>query len=123
MDTSTSVMPTSFGTDAPMNVSVGPQASGLPSDAEHKDAEHKDIVDEPTASATSVAEVLKKLNVDPKLGLAENEAQSRLAQYGPNALEEHKKSELKAFLLYFWGPIPWMIEAAALMALDSARLG
>jgi H+-transporting ATPase len=68
-------------------------------------------------STTSVADVLKELNVDPKEGLSSTEAQSRFAQYGPNALEERKKSALKAFLLYFWGPIPWMIEAAALMAL------
>jgi len=32
-------------------------------------------------------------------------------------LAEEKKSALSALLTYFWGPIPWMIEAAALMAL------
>ena len=102
----------SSSADALTDVSVGPQVSGPTSDAEHKE-----VADKPTPSATSVAEVLEKLNVDPKVGLAAGEAQSRLAQYGPNELEEHKKSALKAFLLYFWGPIPWMIEAAALMSL------
>src|SRR5206468_6672549 len=43
--------------------------------------------------------------------------QERLKKYGPNALPEEKKSALSVFLPYFWGPIPWMIEAAALMAL------
>ena len=38
-------------------------------------------------------------------------------KYGPNALEEKRKSELAVFLAFFWGPIPWMIEAAAIMSL------
>ncbi|MCE5302138.1 MAG: plasma-membrane proton-efflux P-type ATPase [Planctomycetaceae bacterium] len=110
MDTHTT--PTSFGIDAPTNVCVGPQSGGSANDIEpQKDA------DKPTPSATSVAEALKKWNVDPEVGLTSSEAQSRLVQYGPNALEEHKRSAWKTFLLYFWGPIPWMIEAAALMAL------
>src|SRR5271166_2365088 len=65
----------------------------------------------------TIPEVLKQLGVDPKAGLSSSEAQKRLGQYGPNALEEKKKSELAVFLGFFWGLIPWMIEAAALMAL------
>src|SRR5213593_3013019 len=65
----------------------------------------------------SVAEVLAKLGTDPKTGLNSVELQERLSKYGPNALPEEKKSALSALLAYFWGPIPWMIEAAALMAL------
>jgi magnesium-transporting ATPase (P-type) len=65
----------------------------------------------------TIPQVLKQLGVDPKAGLSSAEAQKRLGQYGPNALEEKKKSELAVFLGFFWGPIPWMIEVAALMAL------
>ncbi len=65
----------------------------------------------------TIPEVLKQLGVDPKAGLSTAEAKKRLEQYGFNALEETKKSELGVFLGFFWGPIPWMIEAAALMAL------
>src|SRR3989441_5232578 len=65
----------------------------------------------------SVAEVLAKLGTDPKTGLNSVELQERLSKYGPNTLAEEKKSALSALLTYFWGPIPWMIEAAALMAL------
>jgi H+-transporting ATPase len=61
--------------------------------------------------------------VDPKVGLTSSEAQARLGKYGPNALVEKKKSALAAFLAYFWGPIPWMIEGAALMALIVQDLG
>src|SRR5947199_3619306 len=65
----------------------------------------------------SVAEVLAKLGTDPKTGLNSVELQEHLTNYGPNALPEEKKSAFSALLAYFWGPIPWMIEAAALMAL------
>jgi len=49
-------------------------------------------------------------------GLTEAEAQKRLAQYGPNEVEEHKESPLLKLLSYFWGPIPWMIEVAAVLS-------
>jgi E1-E2 ATPase/cation transport ATPase-like protein len=65
----------------------------------------------------TVAEILAKLGTDPKTGLNPVQLQKRLSKYGPNALPEERKTALSAFLAYFWGPIPWMIEAAALMAL------
>ncbi len=52
-----------------------------------------------------------------KQGLTSDEAQKRLAQYGPNAITAKEESLLKKLLGYFWGPIPWMIEAAALLSL------
>ena len=55
--------------------------------------------------------------VTPSLGLTSAEARARLIQYGANALEEKKQNILRILLAYFWGPIPWMIEAAAVMAL------
>jgi H+-transporting ATPase len=45
-------------------------------------------------------------------GLTGAEAKKRLGKYGPNALEKKKESPLLKFLGYFWGPIPWIIEAA-----------
>src|ERR1044072_2665117 len=68
------------------------------------------------SASPTVAEILTKLGTDPKTGLNSGQLQERLSKYGPNALPEEKKSALSAFLVYFWGPIPWMIEAAALMA-------
>ena len=44
------------------------------------------------------------------------EAQTRLAQYGPNEIEEKKTNEVLKFLTYFWGPIPWMIEVAVILS-------
>jgi len=52
-------------------------------------------------------------------GLSGAEASGRLQQYGPNSLGEKKESALLKLLGYFWGPIPWMIEVAAILsALD-----
>ena len=50
-------------------------------------------------------------------GLSTAEAQRRLRELGPNRMAEHKQSPLLKLLGYFWGPIPWMIEAAALLSL------
>jgi H+-transporting ATPase len=49
-------------------------------------------------------------------GLTQAEAQKRLTQYGPNEIEEKKTNEFLKFLSYFWGPIPWMIEAAVILS-------
>ena len=49
-------------------------------------------------------------------GLTQAEAQKRLTQYGPNEIEEKKTNPFLKFLSYFWGPIPWMIEAAVILS-------
>jgi H+-transporting ATPase len=49
-------------------------------------------------------------------GLTSDEARSRLAQYGENAIREERVSPWRKFLGYFWGPIPWMIEIAAVLS-------
>jgi H+-transporting ATPase len=60
-------------------------------------------------------ELLKKLAANQK-GLSSSEAEKRLQQYGPNEIQEKKVNPLLKFLRYFWGPIPWMIEAAVVMS-------
>ncbi len=60
-------------------------------------------------------EAKKKLGFSSD-GLAGNEAQSRLEKYGPNEIEEKKTHPFLKFLSYFWGPIPWMIEAAMILS-------
>lgn len=49
-------------------------------------------------------------------GLNGSEAQRRLVEYGPNELAEKRTNPLLKFLAYFWGPIPWMIEIAAILS-------
>jgi H+-transporting ATPase len=60
-------------------------------------------------------QVEKQLSSSPD-GLSQAEATKRLAQYGPNELEERKTNALLKFLQYFWGPIPWMIEVAVVLS-------
>jgi H+-transporting ATPase len=60
-------------------------------------------------------EVEKRLGSSPN-GLTQAEAAKRLTQYGPNEIEEEKTNVLLKFLSYFWGPIPWMIEAAVILS-------
>ena len=62
-----------------------------------------------------LAEVEKTLGSSPD-GLTQAEAQKRLTQYGPNEIAEKKTNEILKFLSYFWGPIPWMIEAAVILS-------
>ena len=52
----------------------------------------------------------------PNEGLDAIEATKRLQQYGSNELPEKRDNPLLKFLSAFWGPIPFMIEAAAALA-------
>jgi H+-transporting ATPase len=58
----------------------------------------------------------QKLGTSPETGLSKAEADKRLAQYGANEIAEKTTSPVLKFLSYFWGPIPWMIEAAAILS-------
>ncbi len=49
-------------------------------------------------------------------GLSQADAKERLAKYGFNELPEEKVNSVLKFLSYFWGPIPWMIEVAAVLS-------
>ena len=65
--------------------------------------------------ALPLPEVEKELESSPN-GLTQAEAEKRLAQYGPNEIVEKKTNPFLKFLSYFWGPIPWMIEAAIILS-------
>jgi H+-transporting ATPase len=54
-------------------------------------------------------------------GLSGPEAANRLRRYGPNAIEEPTHSVLLEIVSHFWGPIPWMIEAALVLTAATAR--
>jgi H+-transporting ATPase len=62
-----------------------------------------------------MADLQAKLQSSPK-GLTQADAAKRLLQDGPNALKVEKTSAVLKFLSYFWGPIPWMIEAAVILS-------
>ncbi|MDD5116535.1 MAG: plasma-membrane proton-efflux P-type ATPase [Candidatus Omnitrophica bacterium] len=60
-------------------------------------------------------EVFSKLS-SSKAGLSMAEAEARFKKNGPNEISEKRISPLRKFLGYFWGPIPWMIEIAAILS-------
>ncbi|WP_052223196.1 plasma-membrane proton-efflux P-type ATPase [Novosphingobium malaysiense] len=55
-------------------------------------------------------------DTDLARGLSSSEAAVRLARHGRNAIEEKRTSPFVTLLGYFWGPIPWMIEVAAILS-------
>ena len=65
---------------------------------------------------TNIKDILDEFKTS-KDGLTAQECEKRLKQYGYNQIEEKKVSPIKQFLNYFWGPIAWMIEAAAILSL------
>ena len=61
-------------------------------------------------------ELAKRLATSLENGLTAGEAQARLERYGPNEVPEREESVWMRLLKRFWGPIPWMIEVAALLS-------
>jgi H+-transporting ATPase len=62
-----------------------------------------------------MAELFSKLG-STKVGLTSGEAAKRLSHFGPNEIAEKTANPFLKFLTYFWGPIPWMIEAAVVLS-------
>ena len=60
--------------------------------------------------------VVAKLQTSLESGLSSAEAAARLRRYGANEVPEKEESVWVRLLKRFWGPIPWMIEAAALLS-------
>ncbi|MDD4448959.1 MAG: HAD-IC family P-type ATPase, partial [Methanothrix sp.] len=67
------------------------------------------------AKKKSVSDLMDSLSSSGR-GLSASEAEARLQQYGPNEIIEKKINPFIKFLGYFWGTIPWMIEAAAILS-------
>jgi H+-transporting ATPase len=66
-------------------------------------------------AALPLAELQRNLGTSAE-GLSQEEAERRLADYGYNEISEEKANSLLRFFSYFWGPIPWMIEVAAILS-------
>jgi H+-transporting ATPase len=64
----------------------------------------------------AIDDALKDLLTDREHGLTSEEAGLRLKRYGFNEIPEKVESLSHRVLRRFWGPIPWMIEAAALLS-------
>jgi H+-transporting ATPase len=67
-------------------------------------------------SIQDASKTLSELQVDPALGLTASEAKGRLGHYGYNEITEKEESLAHRIFRRFWGPIPWMIELAAILS-------
>jgi len=86
----------------------------------HKRRGRKISITQETKNKVSQNEL--SLNADiSKKGLSSKEAKKRLEKYGLNAIEEKEESSLYRFFRRFWGPIPWMIETAAILSAFAKR--
>jgi H+-transporting ATPase len=63
----------------------------------------------------SVKDLLQEL-ASTENGLSASEAKERLDKNGYNEVPKKKVNPILKFLKYFWGPIPWMIEVAAVLS-------
>lgn len=52
-----------------------------------------------------------------RTGLTSDEARRRFAEVGPNAVPDEAPSALATLFEKFWGPVPWLLEAAILVQL------
>ncbi len=76
------------------------------------------------STATSGADSKKGPSLDETLtrlsctteGLSSADIDARVKEYGHNEIVEKKVNPFLKFLTYFWGPIPWMIEVAAILS-------
>ncbi|NOY61331.1 MAG: plasma-membrane proton-efflux P-type ATPase [Calditrichaeota bacterium] len=75
----------------------------------------KSILDISEIKKLSVEDLFKKFSSSEK-GLSDSSVKERVEEYGYNEISEKKVSPLMKFLSYFWGPIPWMIEVAAILS-------
>jgi H+-transporting ATPase len=79
---------------------------------------HEEEVDDgdaaPGSSARPVPEDL--LQTDTRIGLTAAEVEQRRKKYGLNQMKEEKENLILKFLMYFVGPIQFVMEAAAILA-------
>ena len=52
-----------------------------------------------------------------QVGLTSDEANRRLAEFGPNAIPDTSLHPLRSAVEKFWAPVPWMLEAAIVLEL------
>ena len=64
----------------------------------------------------SIEETVKELQTSLEKGLTEEEAKRRLQKYGYNEIPEKEEPLWHRIFRRFWGPIPWMIEIAAILS-------
>jgi H+-transporting ATPase len=75
----------------------------------------RNVLDISEIKKLSVEDLFKKFSSSEN-GLSDSSVKMRIEEYGFNEISEKKVSPILKFLSYFWGPIPWMIEVAAILS-------
>ncbi len=63
-----------------------------------------------------IKETLGSLETNAGTGLSEAEAKRRIEKYGANEIPENEETTFQRIIKRLWGPIPWMIEIAAILS-------
>jgi len=63
-----------------------------------------------------VDDTLRELETDADHGLSAQQSKERLGRFGYNEIEEKEEPVWHRIFRRFWGPIPWMIEIAAILS-------
>ena len=61
-------------------------------------------------------DTIASLDTNRRTGLTSAAVEERLSRFGPNEIEEHEEPTWHQIFRRFWGPIPWMIEIAAVLS-------
>jgi len=73
------------------------------------------------ANKSSIQDILNQLDTGMDEGLSTQEAQRRLKTYGKNEFVQKEETTFERILRRLWGPIPWMIEIAAILSIAVAK--
>ena len=82
-------------------------------ESEDEVEDEKEEEDTKLASSKNVPDDLLQTNVSQ--GLTEAEVKNRRSTYGLNQLKEHKPSHIKHFLMFFVGPIQFVMEVSLIL--------
>ena len=63
----------------------------------------------------SIEETFKRLAASAQ-GLTESEAENRIRKFGYNEVKEEGRGPFVEFLSRYWGPMPWLLEAAIILS-------
>ncbi|ODV58479.1 plasma-membrane proton-efflux P-type ATPase [Ascoidea rubescens DSM 1968] len=81
-----------------------------------KEDDDNEVVEDETLTRTSHPVPDELLQTNPLLGLSDDEILKRRKKYGLNQMEEEQENLVLKFVMYFVGPIQFVMEAAAVLA-------
>ncbi|KAF9115211.1 plasma membrane H+-ATPase [Mortierella sp. AM989] len=84
-----------------------------------EDLYNKEKFDMSTMETDNIFQLLKT----SEAGLTSAEAESRVAKFGLNRLEQKTINPIMQFLAFMWNPLSWVMEAAALVAIALSNGG